>query len=144
MKCVVDANVFVAALRASETEHVACRSFLQRCLQSTVTVICPAIILAEIAGCIARAMQSRSEAELALLKFQKHPGLRLLPVTEALAESAARLAARHFLKGADALYLATAKNAGTLLVTLDGEILSRGGSIVAVQTPAGWLADHPT
>lgn len=139
MKCVVDANVWVAAIRPGERDCDPCREFLRRCLQSAVIMVCPVLVLAEIAGCIARAVQSRHEAELALLKLQRNPCLRLVPILQPLAESAARIAARHFLKGADALYLATAQHHHATLITLDDEILKRGSSVVAVQTPGGWL-----
>ena len=142
MKCVVDANVFVAAIRSGERDCDSCREFLQQCLMSAAIMICPVIILAEITGCIARAVQSRHEAELALFKFQKNPCLRLVSVHQSLAESAAQIAARCFLKGADALYLATAQHHKATLITLDDEILKRGPLVVAVQTPAGWLKDH--
>ncbi|MBI4026534.1 MAG: PIN domain-containing protein [Verrucomicrobia bacterium] len=139
MKCVVDANVFVAAIRPGERDYDSCHEFLQESLQSAVTMICPVLILAEIAGCIARAVQSRSEAEVVVFKLQKNPCLRLVSIHQSLAESAARIAARQFLKGADALYLATAQHHHAPLITLDDEILRRGSPVVAVQTPEGWL-----
>jgi predicted nucleic acid-binding protein len=143
MKCVVDTNVFIAALRPDEKSHLPCRDFLQRCLQTTTSMICPVIVLAEISGCIARAVRNPHEAEVVLLKFRKNPSLRLIPIDATIAESAARFAARLFLKGADAIYLATAKSSDAPLITLDDEILSRGQKVATVQTPDIWLANHP-
>ena len=60
---------------------------------------------------------------------------------EAAAESAA-IAGRAALRGADAIYAATALRNGTTLVTLDQELLTRAAGIIDCVTPAGWLERH--
>jgi predicted nucleic acid-binding protein len=44
-----------------------------------------------------------------------------------------------FLRGADALFLATARAAGATLVSWDDELLQRGGAV----TPSDWTAANP-
>ena len=56
------------------------------------------------------------------------------------ARHAAALGAQHKLRGADAVYLATASSFAAELVTLDREQLDRGAKIVQTLTPAGFVA----
>ena len=48
------------------------------------------------------------------------------------------------MRGADAVYVAVAEEFGTMLITWDAEMLSRGAQAVAVMTPSDWLAANLT
>jgi predicted nucleic acid-binding protein len=52
------------------------------------------------------------------------------------------LAARHGLRGADAIYAAVAVQSGCTLISLDNEHLTRLVGIVSVLTPATALANQ--
>jgi hypothetical protein len=57
-----------------------------------------------------------------------------------LVRQSAALGAQHRLRGADAVYLASAALFAAELVTLDREQLERGAAIVQTLTPADFLA----
>jgi predicted nucleic acid-binding protein len=73
---------------------------------------------------------------VAVLRVLALPGLKLVALSEGLAQQAARRASRHFLKGADAIYVALAASSKAPLVTLDDEMLERGAEAVKTLTPA--------
>jgi len=60
-------------------------------------------------------------------------------LTEPFTLAAARLAGRHSLRGADAIYVQAARSSRASLVTLDGEMHIRAKEIVPTHTPAEWL-----
>jgi predicted nucleic acid-binding protein len=53
--------------------------------------------------------------------------------------SAAALASRHALRGADSHYLTVARETRTTLITLDDELLALDTKICRTMTPAAWL-----
>jgi predicted nucleic acid-binding protein len=63
------------------------------------------------------------------------PGLRLLPIDHLLAQAAAALAGRLRLRGADAVYVATAASLRLPLITWDVEQRDRAAAVVDVRTP---------
>lgn len=60
-----------------------------------------------------------------------------------VAEAAATLATACSLRGADAVYVALARQEGAPLITLDREMIERGGTAALVMTPGGWSRQHP-
>lgn len=97
--------------------------------------IAPLQVLAEIAGAIARRTGQPELAEAAVNQIQRLPGLRLVPLDANLAKLAADLAGRHSLRGADAVYVATAQRLKVLRVTLDDEQLRRSRAVVTTLEP---------
>ena len=73
--------------------------------------------------------------------LQALPNLTLVSLDQALAHEAAEIAADRALRGADAIYVAVARQYGCILVTLDREQRERGAAVVTTQTPAEALAD---
>jgi predicted nucleic acid-binding protein len=63
----------------------------------------------------------------------------MVALDEGLARQSAALGAQHRLRGADAVYLASAALFAAELVTLDREQLERGAAIVQTLTPADFL-----
>lgn len=72
------------------------------------------------------------------------PSLTFAPFDDALAKTTAYLAADYALRGADAVYVATARHHNTTLVTLDREVRERVDAIVRVLTPEAALAELGT
>lgn len=68
------------------------------------------------------------------------PHLELYELHHQLAVDSADIAARCALRGADAVYVATARAAGATLLTLDREMRERASHIVSVSTPQAWLS----
>jgi predicted nucleic acid-binding protein len=67
------------------------------------------------------------------------PNTVMVALDEGLARQAAAFAAQHKLRGADAVYLASAALFAAELVTLDREQLKCGAAIVQTLTPADFL-----
>jgi predicted nucleic acid-binding protein len=61
--------------------------------------------------------------------------IQLIPVTLALAERAALIAAEHRIRGCDAVYVVLAEQLSDALVTLDPQQLERGAAVVTVRAP---------
>lgn len=133
---VVDASVWVSRLFARDANHEASRSWLIGQVASGVTIVGPSLLLPEVAGAISRRSARRRLGRQAVRLLLHVPGLRLVPIDPQLATTAAEIAARLGLRGADAVYVATAHVLGVPLVTWDGEQRERGARMVAVRTPA--------
>jgi predicted nucleic acid-binding protein len=69
------------------------------------------------------------------------PNITMVALDVALSHQARALAAQYGLRGADAVYAAVAQQAGSTLISLDHEHLTRLGSIVMVRTPAAVLTE---
>ncbi len=72
------------------------------------------------------------------------PGLTVHGLDAVAALRAATLASDLRLRAADAVYVATALAAGSVLITLDHEVVDRAASVVRALTPMDWLALQET
>ncbi len=141
---VLDASVWVAALIKKEQHHAESALFLSRLVQDRRTASVPILVLAEVAGAIARQSRDTARAETGLQFMRAQGWLSIHPVTESQGETAAVIAARQFLRGADAVYAALARQLGTPLVTWDKELLDRAAAVVPAFTPTDWLRQNPS
>ena len=139
---VLDASVWVAALIKKEQHHAESALFLSRLVQDRRAASVPILVLAEVAGAIARQSRDTARAETGLRFMRAQGWLSIHPVTESQGETAAAIAARQFLRGADAVYVALARQLGTPLVTWDKELLERAAAVVPTFTPADWLRQN--
>ena len=138
----IDASVLVAAGAAEDPANRESMEFLRDALRAGLAVHQPTLSLVEVSASIARRTNDPALAREAGLRLLQMPGLVMHPLDiEAAAESAA-IAGRALLRGADAVYVATALRHGTTLVTLDQELLTRTATIVDSVTPAEWLERH--
>lgn len=135
----VDASVHISALNPSEADSVESQMFLERTCQQQALLICPTLLLVEVASAVARAVgDAKQAAELAAV-LRQWPNQVLVPLDVALAERAAGLAATTRLRGADAVYAAVALEYGATLVTLDQQQLEKLSSVVKTARPADVL-----
>ena len=140
---VLDASVWVAALIKNDRHHAESASFLSRIMQNRRTAFVPVLVLAEVAGAIARQSRDTARAETGFRFLRAQGWLSFQPLTESQGETAAAIAAQQFLRGADAVYAALARQLGTALVTWDSELLERAAAVVPTFTPADWLRQNP-
>jgi len=140
---VLDASVWVAALIKKEQHHAESALFLSRLVQDRRTAYVPVLVLAEVAGAIARQSRDAARAETGLRFLRTQGWLSIQPLTESQGETAAAIAAQQFLRGADAVYAALARQLGTALVTWDMELVERAAAVVPTFTPADWLRQNP-
>jgi predicted nucleic acid-binding protein len=143
VNCTVDANVLVAAYRASEPHHDASLRFLARKLARATEFFCPAIVLPECGAAAARATGDAGEAAKVLASIRRLPRFRPVVISLALADRAAEIAMQCRIRGADSIYVAVAELFDATLITWDAEMLARVPAVVPTMTPAGWLAQHP-
>lgn len=108
-----------------------------------IPVSSPTLALVEVADALARRTGSQSLAESAIHYLQKQSWLTLSPLSVASSESAARAAITHSLRGADAVYVALARQEGAPLITLDDEMLKRSAPAILAMPPSDWLRDNP-
>ncbi|MBI4314444.1 MAG: PIN domain-containing protein [Chloroflexi bacterium] len=140
MNYVIDASVFVSAAQASDV-HYAESVLLFGRLEKTpnANVFCPTLLLAEYSASIVRRTGDASLAESLVDLLYTLQGLKLEPLTESRARRAARTAAMHRLRGADAVYVALAEETSATLVTWDIEMIQRGAAVVPLLTPSAWI-----
>lgn len=132
---VIDASVAVALVNARERENAACWAWFEQARLAEEPILAPAIVLAEVAAALSRGVGDPALAHR-VVHHLAHAGLvELVPVTLALAEQAASIAADHRIRGCDAVYVALAGELGEPLVTLDRQQLERGAAVVTVCTP---------
>lgn len=131
----LDATIFVRDLDTREPDHAACHELIGLLVARAIPIVVPLIILAEVAGTVSRTRRDPIAGRIAADALRDIPSIGLLPLDEALAQEAAEIAADHALRGADAIYVAVARRAGSVLVSLDREQRERAAPIVMVMTP---------
>ena len=133
---VVDASVIVSGLVHHDVNHHASARWLETHLAGDGLVVAPTVLLAEVAGAVARRTDAIRAAQRAVEGLLRLRALRLVAIDEVLGRAAAVLAARLRVRGADALYIATADILGLPLVTFDVEQRARGARVVPVVVPS--------
>ena len=96
--------------------------------------------MAEVATALSRTGSKPGLAQQYAMAVGQLPNTVLVVLDEGLSRQAAALGAQHRLRGADAVYLASAALFAAELVTLDREQLGCGAAIVQTLTPADFLA----
>lgn len=139
MKMTVDASVWVASQIAADVHHAEADRCLEMCLATGARLFVPEIVLLEVAAGVARLARDAGAGQVAARKLEHFPGIHFHPLDRRRLEKTLLLATRNFLRAADALYLATAREAKATLITLDEEMLQRGAAVTTVLTPASWL-----
>jgi len=132
---VVDASVWVSRMVPGDVHHARCQAWFETQNSSGGLLVAPVFLVAEVAGAIARRTGQSGLAHRAVELLQELSSLRLVSVDPPLARLAAQLAGDHALRGADALYVATAHQLGLPLVTLDSEQLDRSQSVISAAAP---------
>jgi predicted nucleic acid-binding protein len=132
---IVDASVVVSNLVPHDVNHAASRAWLTRHISDGGLVVAPALLLPEIAGAIARRTGVPRLARRAVGAVLGLHALRLVPIDAALARTAADLAGRLRLRGADAVYIAAAVTLRLPLVTWDAEQRRRAARVIDVVAP---------
>jgi predicted nucleic acid-binding protein len=135
----VDSSVFVSAARPSEPGFQESTTFLAWVRQGQPRLFLPTLVLVETAAALSRTGSREDISQQYALAIGQLPNTVLVALDEGLARQAAALGARHKLRGADAVLLATASIFAAELVTLDKEQLERGAKIVQALTPAGFV-----
>jgi predicted nucleic acid-binding protein len=133
---VLDANLWVAAYDPDDPFHGESVKVFQSALHRGLRLAGPSYVVLESVCALARRVGDSEAARAAREKMAKHPALQLEPISEALLATAEQLGVERRLRGADALYAATAARLGCPLLSWDSELITRGGAL----SPRDWLA----
>ncbi|PKO02857.1 MAG: hypothetical protein CVU43_05915 [Chloroflexi bacterium HGW-Chloroflexi-5] len=136
----VDSTVFVSAARPTEPGFQESTTFLTWVRQEQPRLFLPTLVLVETAAALSRTGSREDISHQYAWSIGQLPNTVLVALDESLARQAAAFGARHKLRGADAVFLATASIFAAELVTLDKEQLERGARVVQTLTPAGFVA----
>jgi predicted nucleic acid-binding protein len=137
----LDANIFVRDADPHDPEHPVCHTLLERIYLRGLSLIVPAILLAEVAGPLSRGFRDPIRARVYFENIVALAHVTLIEIDTALAQASAEIAADYALRGMDAIYVAVAHGSGCTLITLDQEMRVRAAPIVTVRTPGEALAE---
>jgi predicted nucleic acid-binding protein len=137
---VIDASVYVSRVHRQEVHHRDSVRLLDAVAARGTAVLCPEILVAEVAAAIGRGTDDAGFAYLTAAYLRKLPGHRFVVVDRQLGGLAARLAAECRLRGCDAVYAALARREGAQLITWDVQQRERATAVVEALTPAEVLA----
>lgn len=140
----IDSSVFVSRARAQDVGHPESAAFLQWVRATRPRLFIPTLVFPEVAAALSRTGSDREVAHRYALAIASLPNTVLVALDEEVAQQAAALAARHKLRGADAVFIAAAAMFAAELVTLDAEQRERGAAVVQTHTPQAFLATTTT
>jgi predicted nucleic acid-binding protein len=129
---VVDASAWVARLVPQDVFHPAVRNWMETQRAQGAQLVAPGLLLAEVAGAVARRTGDPVLAKRSIAALQELPDLRLVEMSRTLMQQAAELAARHGLRGADSCYVALAAGLSLPLATLDDDQRRRAAGLVDI------------
>ncbi len=135
---IVDASVWASYFIPSDKFHTQTVAWLES-LGPNDTLIAPMLLLPEVAGAVTRRTQNAVLGREITQQILAWPSLQLAPLGEALILLASDVAVTLSIKGADAIYIATAQMEGAPLITWDAEQRERGSAIVSTHSPANLL-----
>src|SRR5512141_730640 len=106
---VMNASVWVSSLVGQDLHHDASRRWLGEQIAAGEALVIPSIALPEVAGAVSRRTGSADLGHEAVGEMARTPGLRIVSLDPDLAAESARAAADLGLRGADAVYVTTAR-----------------------------------
>ena len=132
---VIDASLYISLINVNESSHAASWAWFQQAQLGQESLSAPVILLAEITSALSRGLGNPTLAHQVVQQLLQSKVINLVPVTQALAERAAAIAADCQIRGCDAIYVALAEQLGDYLITLDQQQLDRGALIVTTRKP---------
>ena len=132
---IIDASVYVALINAHESEHANSWAWFDQAKTAQEPVVAPVILLPKVSAALSRGVEDPALAHRVVQQLLRSKVIELTPVTTALAERAAAIAADHRIRGCDAVYIALAEQLSDCLVTLDRQQLERGSAVVTARKP---------
>ncbi|MFN8636965.1 MAG: type II toxin-antitoxin system VapC family toxin [Chloroflexota bacterium] len=135
----VDASIWIAAADEGDAFFQESDAFLHAVAVEGVRIFIPSFAVVEVACALSRKARDPASGRRLTENLLIATGPVQIPVDAELLEEALRLGTRQFLRGADALYAATAQVTGSTLVSWDRELIERAGAL----SPSGWLDANP-
>lgn len=138
---IVDASVWVSYLNTQDVNHDLTARWMEPLLGSGEVLLAPTLMPVEVAGAITRVTRNARLGKKAVEEILGIAALELLPLDHSLMHVATEVASTAALKGADAVYVATAISADQPLVTWDRQMLDHAPRLVPTHSPASMLED---
>lgn len=135
----VDASVWIAAQDPGDVFCQQSRAFLTKAVVNGVVIHVPAYARVEVACALARKLRHAAGGRTLADQILATANVQEAPMDSVLLADAATIGTTTFLRGADALYAATAHRTSSALISWDNEHIQRAGGL----TPADWLAANP-
>ena len=132
----IDTSVFINAFNIIEAGQETSNRLLAELQARGVPLFVPTLLLPELAAAIRRGHDDPDLARRFALEVSRLPNLTLIALDQLLAQQSLEVAARHRLRGSDAVYAAVALRYSCRLVTLDKEQHDRIASALETFTPA--------
>lgn len=131
----IDASVWVSFLIPTDANYAASFSWIDSHTSAGGLVVAPSILLTEVAAAISRRLNRPHLALRLTASLQSLTFMRIVQMDATLISEATDIAANFGLRGADAIYVAVARQLGLTLLTWDREQLTRPASIISTATP---------
>jgi predicted nucleic acid-binding protein len=132
---VIDASVWVAFFLRMDVSHAASYQWIDQHTAKGGIIVAPAILLTEVAAAISRRLGQPQTAINAANTIEQLSSTQVLPMDSILMQEATNIAATLRLRGADAIYVAVAKQLNIPLLTWDTEQLTRPVGVITTMTP---------
>jgi predicted nucleic acid-binding protein len=132
----LDASVVVSASFPAENASEVSHRLIELLVRNQAVIVVPTLIRPEMAAAVQRSTGDPGKAKALDESFARLPGLVFQALDDRMADAAVEIAVTTGLRGADAVYAATARRFDATLITLDGEQRTRG--------PADMIALYPS
>ena len=132
----LDASVAVSASFPAEESFEDSHRLIELLVRNQAVIVVPTLIRPEIVAAVRRSTGDQDMAKALGESFAKLPGVIFQDLDDRVADTAVEIAITAGLRGADAVYAATARHFDATLVTLDDEQRTR--------LPADIIALYPS
>lgn len=132
---IIDASVWVAFFLTTDSTHRTSYIWIDHHTSAGGMLVAPSILLTEVAAAIARRLGQPQMALHAAATISNLNLMRIVPMDGALMQEATVIAANLRLRGADSIYVATAKQLGIPLLTWDHEQLTKSVGVISAFQP---------
>ena len=141
MNLTLDANIWIGAVDPADSQQRVCNDFLDEiALNKGISVCSPFLMEIEVLGSVARKFHNQPDKiNDARRRMRSLPRNNWFALDNRLAAEASHYAVKCRLRGADAVYVATALSNNATLVTFDQEIIDRASTALTVLKPDEWL-----
>lgn len=131
----LDTSVWISRLLPQDINHAAARAWINNYLLQGGQLVAPVLLATEVAAAISRRTRNPARAHQAVTQLYNLPEMRLVPLTQGLVDEATDLSADLGLRGADAFFVAIARQLAIPLVTFDVEQLQKPSRIISTIRP---------
>jgi predicted nucleic acid-binding protein len=132
---VIDTSAWISRLLPTDSNHAAARKWIDQHLLGGGLLVAPVLLVVEVAAALSRQTRRPIVARRAVTQLYGLPQMSLVPIDQALIDTATDFAANLGIRGADALFIALAQQLNIPLVTFDIEQIQRPAGIIQTIRP---------